>query len=55
MGSRTPASTDITEEKIKPSNGILQKSFSIEDLSAGIYFLNIVSTKSRTIKKIIKQ
>jgi murein DD-endopeptidase MepM/ murein hydrolase activator NlpD len=45
----------LTEEKIKPSNGILKKSFSIEDVSDGIYFLNIASTKSRTIKKIIKQ
>ena len=45
----------LREEKIKSANGILQKTFSVEDLSSGIYFLNIASTKSRTIKKIIKQ
>ena len=44
----------LTEEKIKPSNGILEKSFSIEDLSAGIYFLDIASTKSRIIKRVVK-
>jgi hypothetical protein len=45
----------LIEEKIKSANGILQKTFSVEDLSSGIYFLSIASTKSRTIKKIIKQ
>ena len=45
----------LKEEKIEPTNGILQKSYSVEDLSRGIYFLTIASTKSKTIKKIIKQ
>ena len=44
----------IEKEKVTINNNKLEKSFSILNLSAGIYFLTLDDSKSKIIKKIIK-
>ena len=45
----------VKTEKVTIENNKLEKSFSVASLSEGIYFLIIKSSKSRTVKKIIKK
>jgi murein DD-endopeptidase MepM/ murein hydrolase activator NlpD len=58
-GTYTYCLTNITGQiieakKINIDNNILEKSFSVGGLSTGIYFLTLDNSKTRIIKKIIK-
>ena len=45
----------LEEKQIKIVNNTIQKSFLINDLANGIYFLSLQSTKTSIVKKISKQ
>lgn len=45
----------IKSENSKIDNNRLQKSFSVSELSNGVYFMTIDGEKTRTIKKLLKQ